>query len=214
MDSNGLLVALALLILLGGLSLLWFARRTQRRTGLPAGQVVYSDTGAEQAVREPLVSHRYGLVGKPDYLVEVSPVAAQGAGHSTGHSTGHSAKRIVVPLEVKSRRQPRTPDGGHLLQLATYCLLVEDVYGVRPPHGYLRYADATLTIPFSPQLRQAVIDAAAAIRKARTAADVQRSHHDADRCARCGYIQSCGAEALAGTPKTGTPKTGTQGRQP
>ncbi len=209
MDSNLLLPALAFLILLGGLGLLWLARRAQRSTGLPAGQVVYSDTGAEQAVLEPLVSHRYGLVGKPDYLVEVTGSAAG----VTGHGSGRGAQRIVVPLEVKSRRQPRTPDEGHLLQLATYCLLVEDVYGVRPPHGYLRYADATLTIPFSPQLRQAVIDAAAAIRKARTEANVRRSHHDAERCARCGYSESCGAEALAGAPKTGAPKTGTQGRQ-
>lgn len=201
MNSDGLLLlVLALLVLLGGLGLLWLARRTQRSTGLPAGQVVYSDTGAEQAVLEPLVSHRYGLIGKPDYLVEVAQGAAQGA------------RRIVIPLEVKSRRRPRTPDEGHVLQLAAYCLLVEDIYGVRPPHGYLRYADATLAIPFSPELRQAVIDAAAAIRKARTAANVRRSHQDAGRCARCGYSESCGAEALAGAPQTMTPKTGTQGR--
>ena len=208
MDSYPLLLALALLVLAAGLGLLWFARRTQRSTGLPAGQVVYSDTGAEQAVLEPLVSRRYGLIGKPDYLVEVTPGA--------GASAARGAKRIVAPLEVKSRRQPRTPDEGHLLQLATYCLLVEDIYGVRPPHGYLRYADATLVIPFSNELRAAVIEAAAAIRQARPAANVRRSHQDPARCARCGYSESCGAEALAGTHKaaihkTAIHKTGTQG---
>ena len=66
-----LLLILALLALLaGGLLLLWM-RRAQMRTGLPAGQVVYSDTGVERAVTKPLVSHRLGLIGKPDYLVEV-----------------------------------------------------------------------------------------------------------------------------------------------
>lgn len=181
MIGNSWLFAFVILILLlAGAGLLWWSYSARRRSGLPTGSVVYSDTGAERAVREPLVSHRYGLVGKPDYLVEV----VQGKG------------RIVVPLEVKSRRQPTAADPGHLLQLATYCLLVEDVYGVRPPHGYLRYADATIVVPFSNELRQAVIEAAAAIRKARTQPDVRRSHQDARRCVRCGYLQSCGAEAL------------------
>ncbi len=125
---------------------------------------------------EPLVSQRHGLVGKPDYLVEVS-----GAG-----------KRLVVPLEVKSRKRPPVPDQGHLLQLATYCLLVEDIYGQRPPHGYLRYADTTIKIDYTDELRRAVLTSAAAIRKARSAENVTRSHQDVRRCQRCGYLDSCG----------------------
>jgi CRISPR-associated exonuclease Cas4 len=182
MNGASLLLVLALLLLAAGLGLVWRARRARRSTGLPRGQIVYSDTGAEQAVLQPLVSHRYGLVGKPDYLVEVA----------------HGKGRMVVPLEVKSRRQPPAPHRGHLLQLATYCLLVEDVYGVRPPHGYLRYADATLAIPFSNELRQAVIDAAAGIRRARAQADVRRSHQEPALCAACGYTAGCGADALVG----------------
>lgn len=179
--TSWLLLMFTLLLLAAGLALLWWAARARRRSGLPAGAVVYSDTGAEKAVLEPLVSRRYGLVGRPDYLVEV----AQGKG------------RIIVPMEVKSRKQPPVLHEGHVLQLATYCLLVEDVYGVRPPHGYLRYADATIAVPFSSELRQAVLQAAAAIRKSRTQPNVRRSHQDAGRCARCGYIESCGGEALA-----------------
>jgi CRISPR-associated exonuclease Cas4 len=179
-NYTNLLPALAVAVLALGLGLLWWARRTQRRTELPAGDVVYSDTGIEQAVLKPLVSRRYGLVGKPDYLVEV----VQGG------------RRLVVPLEVKSRKRPAAALEGHVLQLATYCLLVEEVYGVRPPHGYLRYADTTVEVSFSNELRRAVIDAAAAIRKARKQGNVRRSHQDTGRCARCGYIESCGADAL------------------
>lgn len=178
---TGVLIIAVLLLLVGGLGMLWWSRRARRATGLPAGAVVYSDTGKEEAVLEPLVSQRHGLVGKPDYLVEVS-----GAG-----------KRLVVPLEVKSRKRPPVPDPGHLLQLATYCLLVEDIYGQKPPHGYLRYADTTLKIDFTDDLRAAVLTSAAAIRKARSAENVTRSHQDARRCQRCGYLDSCGAEALA-----------------
>ena len=175
------LVLLVLLLLAAGIGMLWWGRRWRRATGLPAGTVVYSDTGKEEAVLEPLVSQRHGLVGKPDYLVEVS-----GAG-----------RRLVVPLEVKSRKQPPVPDAGHLLQLAAYCLLVEDVYGQKPPHGYLRYADATLKIEYTDELRSAVLASAGAIRKARSADNVARSHQDARRCQRCGYLDGCGAEALA-----------------
>ncbi len=175
------MTAVVLLLLAAGLGMLWWGRRWRRASGLPAGAVVYSDTGKEEAVLAPLVSQRHGLVGKPDYLVEVS-----GAG-----------RRLVVPLEVKSRKQPPVPDQGHLLQLAAYCLLVEDVYGQRPPHGYLRYADTTVTIEYTDELRAAVLTCAGAIRKARSAENVARSHQEARRCQRCGYLDSCGAEALA-----------------
>jgi CRISPR-associated exonuclease Cas4 len=178
---TGVLIVAVVLLLAGGLGMLWWSSRARRATGLPAGAVVYSDTGKEEAVLEPLMSQRHGLVGKPDYLVEVT-----GAG-----------KRLVVPLEVKSRKRPPVPDPGHLLQLATYCLLVEDIYGQRPPHGYLRYADTTVKIDFTDDLRAAVLTSAAAIRKARSAETVTRSHQDARRCQRCGYLDSCGAEALA-----------------
>jgi len=177
---NNVALLVALLLLAAGVALLWWGRRTRQATGLPEGAVVYSDTGAEQAVLEPLVSRRFGLVGKPDYLVKVG---------------GHG-QEMIVPLEVKSRKRPPTPAEGHMLQLGAYCLIVEDVYGQRPTHGYLRYADATLQIPFTDALRTQVQQAAHAIRGARTAPDVPRDHQEAGRCVACGYRTSCGSAAL------------------
>jgi CRISPR-associated exonuclease Cas4 len=174
------LLIFALLLLAAGVAAIWWGRRMWQNTGLPAGEVVYSDTGAEQAVFEPLVSHRYGLVGKPDYLVEVK--GARGP--------------LRVPMEVKSRNRPSTPAEGHILQLGAYCLIVEDLYGQRPTHGYLRYADATLEIPFTDALRTQVLTAARELRRARTAADVRRSHDEPGRCINCGYRASCGPPAL------------------
>jgi CRISPR-associated exonuclease Cas4 len=127
-----------------------------------------------------LISRRYGLVGKPDYLVRV---VVEG-------------RSIPIPVEVKSRRRPeRTPEG-HRLQLATYCLLVEDQMHMRPPYGLLRYADDTLRIPYTDDLRRQVLDAADAIRRARTATDVHRQHEEPARCQGCGYRHACGNEAL------------------
>ena len=179
---NGIIVLgwLVLLLVMLGLLALWASRRTRQRTGLPAGSVIYSDTRDWHAVEEPLVSRRYGLVGKPDYLLAVN----------------EGGKQRVIPVEVKSRRRPAAPYASHILQLGTYCLLVEDCYHARPPHGLLRYADATIQVPFTDELRRAVLDAAAAIRHARTQPSVHRQHTDPARCRACGYRPACGAEAL------------------
>lgn len=170
------LFLLALLLASVGLALSLWGRRQRQASGLPSGQVVYSDTGAEQTVTEPLISRRYGLIGKPDYLVE----------------TVHAGHRAMVPVEVKSRRAPASPLASHVLQLATYCLILEDLHGSAPSHGILRYADKSITIPYTPELRRAVLDAAERIRASRTAADVARSHEERERCARCGYRAACG----------------------
>lgn len=170
-----------LLLLIAGVLLLRGGRRRWQQTGLPAGEVVYSDTGQWEKQEQPLISRRYGLVGRPDYLVRVV----------------ESGQSVSIPVEVKSRRRPAEPFASHILQLATYCLLVEDVQKVRPPYGLLRYADATLRIDYSDDLRSAVLAAADGIRSARSAAKVGRDHQDANRCRNCGYRRACGPEALS-----------------
>ena len=105
-------------------------------------------------------------------------------------------KSFVVPVEVKSRARPAQPYASHILQLATYCLLVEENFEAAPPYGLLRYADATLQIPYTDELRRRVLDTAAEIRQARRAPDVRRSHSEPQRCTACGYRSACGPEAL------------------
>lgn len=172
------LAALALLV--AGVLLWWWSGRLRRATGLPAGDIRYSDTGVAKSVVQPLLSRRYGIVGKPDYLLEVR----------------QGGRTVTVPVEVKSRRQPPEPAPHHVLQLAAYCLLVEDVLGQRPTHGVLRYADATLTIPYTDHLRRQVLVAADEIRRARRAPAPRRSHDLPARCAACGYADACGDERL------------------
>lgn len=172
-----LVIGIALLLLALGGTLLLRARRMQAASGLPAGTVTYTDTADWQPLQAPLLSRRYGLVGRPDYLVKL----ADGA---------------TIPVEVKSRRRPRDIPMPHILQLATYCLLVEDSTKRAPPYGLLHYADATLQIPFTDELRRVVLATADAIRRDRSAADVQRDHDDPARCRNCGVRHACG-EALS-----------------
>jgi len=170
-----------LLLLIAGGVLLWRGRAGWQATGLPAGEVVYSDTGQWEKQEKPLISRRFGLVGRPDYLVRLV----------------ENGQSIAVPVEVKSRRRPAEAYASHILQLATYCLLVEDVLKTRPPYGLIRYADATLRIPYTDDLRAQVLQAAEEIRACRAAPDQPRDHNDANRCRNCGYRRACGSQALA-----------------
>lgn len=159
---------------LAALTIVWLVALVARsRTGL-RGRVVYSDTGAELEPPEPLVSHRYGLTGKPDYLV--------------------ASRRGVVPVEVKSARCPASghPHESHRLQLASYCLLVEDVLGERSPYGILRYRDRDVKVPFDRGLRRDLLAVLDAMRRSGAARDARRTHADAGRCARCALRDECG----------------------
>jgi CRISPR-associated exonuclease Cas4 len=178
-----LIIPIALLLILLGLWLQRRSRQLHQRLGLPQGEIVYSDTGTWQAISEPLLSRRYGLVGKPDYLV----VIKMGGGEQT------------VPVEVKSGNHVQQPRAGHILQLGAYCLLVEDKMGKRPPYGLLHYGDGTLQIPYTDALRTEVLAAIGAIQSAADASDLPRNHHEVARCQSCSYLHGCGKAALAST---------------
>ena len=161
-----LLVSLAVVALGGWL----YFRRHQ--TGLPPGTVVYTDAGRRHPGR-PLVSHRYRLAGRPDYLV----------------NTGHG----VVPVELKSARCPLSgPRDGDVAQVLAYCVLVEDVLAVRVPHAIIQYSDARHTVTYGPAEREAILALLADMRESRRHSDLHRSHSNRSRCKACGYKATCG----------------------
>lgn len=173
-----------LLFVLSGVFLgvaLWLAlraRRGQQRSGMPQGRLVYADTGRWSEVAKPYFSARYQLTGKPDYLVD----GADG----------------IVPVEVK---HTAAPAGGqaypsHVMQLAAYCVLVEEAHGQTPPFGLIHYTDATIQIAYTPGLRAALLALLDEMRAKRDQNDVARSHRDAKRCRACGVRHACGSAAL------------------
>ncbi len=139
---------------------------------MPAGKVVYADTGAWQRNERPLFSRTYGLTGKPDYLVRDA--------------------RHIIPVEVKSRAAPDSPYLSHVMQLAAYCLLVEDVLGARAPYGFVHYRDKTFRVDFTSALRAELLSLLKEMRGALRAPVVHRSHDSAARCAHCGFQEVCG----------------------
>lgn len=160
-------------MVLGGLGL-WLLIRAgmaRRRTGLPRGRVVYVDTGAWGRCERPLFSNQHRLAGRPDYLVQMG--------------------RDLIPVEVKSGAAPQQPYAAHILQLAAYCLLVEDQEGRAPPHGILKYDDQAYEVDYTPGLRAELLKALEQIRRDLAARNVKRSHNEPGRCQGCGYRERC-----------------------
>jgi CRISPR-associated exonuclease Cas4 len=146
MHTIVLTLGLVLLILAVALGvLLWNERRFQRNRlllerqralGLPEGELVYEDADGQG---EPLSSSAYPLVGKPDYVVQLPDGRP-------------------VPVELKlSVQNASAPYSNHQVQVAAYCLILEDYFEQAPTHGILRYADREFTIEYTPALRRKVI---------------------------------------------------------
>lgn len=164
----GVTVGLALL-LLALLALVW-AARLRARTGLPWAPVTYQDT-AGHTPEKPLVARRFGLSGRPDYLIT---------------RRGHT-----IPVEVKPGRRAAAPYDSDLMQLAAYCLLVEETSGTPPPYGLLRYAERTFRLDYTPRVRDELLDVLDAMRVALEAPDCARSHEQPQRCQACGFYEQC-----------------------
>jgi CRISPR-associated exonuclease Cas4 len=154
-------------------AVLWFwSRSAQEQSGLPAGSVIYTDTGTWFRNEEPLYADELRLVGRPDYLVE-EPDGG------------------IIPVELKSRKAPPEPYGGHILQLAAYCYLVTVNYGKRPSYGIIQYRDRAFAIDYTDELEADLLDLLADMRQALYEEDVDRNHNDWRRCARCGVRGEC-----------------------
>jgi CRISPR-associated exonuclease Cas4 len=166
------------------------AARETKRAGLPAGGLLYSDTGRPvgrvagtevgrdgKRQERPLVSETLQLIGRPDYLVE-----ADGG---------------VVPVEVKSTACPAVgrPYDSHLAQLAAYCLLVEDVLGRTVPYGLVKYRDREVRVEYTPELRGQALalieEMKADMHVTADGGEVHRSHDDPRRCAGCSLRDVC-----------------------
>ncbi|MGE0373643.1 MAG: hypothetical protein AB7Q01_17420, partial [Gammaproteobacteria bacterium] len=162
------MIAAWLLALAAVAFILWLLLRGRAQdTGLPAGEILYSDTDAERLER-PLVSHRYQLTGKPDYIIR--------------------ARAGTFPLEIKSRRiPPQGPREGDIAQVWVCCLLVEEETGTPVRFGMLQYANQKRTVPFGERERAEILAILQEMRMLEGAPDVGRSHDHAGKCRQCGF---------------------------
>jgi CRISPR-associated exonuclease Cas4 len=146
-----------------------------RRAGI-RGRIIASDGPVSRPSRV-LRSARHGISGKPDYLV------IEGG--------------RVAPVEVKPTRESDRPWLRDVVQLAAYCLLVEETHEDFAGYGYLRYANRTFRIDFTESMRDEVLRTASEMRADLGADDVDPNHDDPRRCARCALRTPCGRPVTA-----------------
>lgn len=163
-------LTLALPLILLSLLMLFWGLRMRQQTGLPWAPVVYRDTGGRIPER-PLMARKLGLVGKPDYLLEL--------------------RGQIIPVEVKPGRYATQPYESDLMQLAAYCVLVEETSGQAPPYGLLRYAERTFRMDYTDRVRDELLDILDEMRSTLDAEDCMRSHDQAMRCTGCGFRELC-----------------------
>ena len=161
-----------LLLVLAAVAFALAAFLRRRPSALPPGCVVYTDTD-RRLITAPITSRRLRLTGKPDYIY-----VQQGSASPVEAKKHHAGKWGL-------RRQD-------IAQLMAYCVLIGEVWGLTVDHGFVEYSDQRFRIPYTPEARQAVLQLAEEIRWNRMAADVPRDHHDAWKCRRCGYSETCG----------------------
>jgi CRISPR/Cas system-associated exonuclease Cas4 (RecB family) len=77
-----------------------------------------------------------------------------------------------------------------VMQLMTQCVILED-QGNTVTHGVVEYSDKRIPIPYGPEERRKVLQAAEAIRAERRAGTANRSHNEAWRCGACGHRAVC-----------------------
>ena len=111
-----------------------------KSTNVPAqaykSKSIYSDH-KEKPV-EALFSPKYGLVGKPDFILHT--------------------KDGLLPLEIKHSRKPYQPYFSHIIQLISYCLLIEEVKGIKPQYGFIQYKGGRpFGIPYTENMKSFLI---------------------------------------------------------
>ncbi len=169
-------MALALLWLIGATIFLYgsmraaeVALRTRAKYELASGALVYVDSNREKP--KLFVSTRYGLSGRPD------AVLLEGDLH--------------IPVEVKTGRTPRGPLFSHILQIAAYCLLMEEEYGKAPPYGVIRYGDGSHDIEYNEDLKRLVLQKMGEMRACVTKGAAHRNHSRPGKCVHCSRRSVC-----------------------
>jgi len=157
-------VLLALAVVCFVLWLIFWFRFPRRVAGLPPGEVVYA--GNERAAKL-LRAPRYGLVGKPDYVVRQN--------------------REHVPVELKSGTPPKKLHDSDRMQVVAHALLVEAEFGARPTFALVQYLGRTYRVQVRPQSVARLEEALWVMREARetgTAPDVSPSWFFCPSCPR------------------------------
>lgn len=138
----------------------------KKEIGIRGATAIYKDEKGTKL----LVAPQYDLQGKPDLIFETWIL------------------KRYIPLEIKSGKLKEDEDEPHLgdlYQLAAYFLIIEDVYGKRPPYGKLVYANKTFTIRNTRRIRSEVKEIVRKMKAMIEEKDMPKASPSFTKCKHC-----------------------------
>jgi len=137
-------------------------------------KTVYSDH--KEKPEKPLFSSKYGLVGKPDFILHT--------------------KDGLLPLELKNSKRPKQPYFSHVMQLVSYCLLMEEENNMKPKYGFIQYkGGAPFAVPYTEGRRAFIIKTMQEMRDCIDSGGCPEPVRKY-RCGICGYKGDCFGEGI------------------
>jgi CRISPR-associated exonuclease Cas4 len=102
----------------------------------------------------------------------------------------------MIPVEEKTGRTPKGPLFSHILQVAAYCLLIEDSTGKAPPYGLLKYPEHEHEIEYNQDLKNLLMKNMDEMREMGRTGNAHRNHSRPGKCRSCSRREVC-TERLA-----------------
>ncbi|MFW6140955.1 MAG: CRISPR-associated protein Cas4 [Candidatus Saliniplasma sp.] len=136
---------------------------------MPDAEVDYVDLYEESS--KMFASDKYRLRGRPDYVVKENETR--------------------IPVEIKTGRVPKGPFFSHILQVAAYCLLMEEDTGKAPPYGIVKYGEKEFEVEYDDSLKDLLIEKLEEMREIFQTEDVHRNHNRKGKCRNCSRREIC-----------------------
>jgi len=144
-------------------------KSTKVPTPVYKSKAIYSDH--KEKPIEALFSSKFGLVGKPDFILHT--------------------KDGLLPLEIKHSKRPNQPYFSHVMQLISYCLLIEEVKDTKPKYGFIQYKGGKpFAIPYTKNMKSFLIKT---MKEMRGYIDLGESPKPIKKykCEKCSYKEDC-----------------------
>lgn len=161
-----------IIIVVGGIILiilLFLLKSTKVPLQVYKNKAIYSDH--KEKLEKALYSSKYGLIGKPDFILHT--------------------KDGLLPLEIKHTNRPKQPYFSHVMQLISYCLLMEEEKGIKPKYGFIQYVGGQpFAVPYTEKMKSFLIKT---MQEMRTYIDSGNCPKPVRRykCEKCNYREDC-----------------------
>ncbi|MCK4588937.1 MAG: CRISPR-associated protein Cas4 [Nanoarchaeota archaeon] len=132
-------------------------------------KAVYSDH--KEKPEKALFSSKYRLIGRPDFILHT--------------------KDGLLPLEIKHTNRPQQPYFSHVMQLISYCLLIEEEKSVKPKYGFIQYKGGqAFSIPYTEKMKLFLLKTMQEMRDYINLGEGPKPIRKS-KCEKCSYREDC-----------------------